>query len=69
MSFGALGKPASKERQGAKSREAGPRLGVERDGDLIVAPVMTVGAQLARGGLDWARSGVLRCAMGIWVAA
>jgi hypothetical protein len=33
----ALGGPASKKRQGAKSREAGPRLGVERYGDFRLA--------------------------------
>ena len=32
-----LGRPASKKRQGAKSRGAGPRLGVERYGDFRLA--------------------------------
>ena len=32
-----LGKPASKKRQGAKSREAGPRLGVGRYGEFRLA--------------------------------
>ena len=35
--FRPLGEPASKKRQGAKSREAGQRLGGERYGDFRLA--------------------------------
>ena len=42
----ALGRPASKKRQGTKSREVGHRLGSERYGDLMSAPTLTVGATL-----------------------
>ena len=45
-------RPASKKRQGTKSREVWRRLGGERYGDLILAPAMMVGAKLARGDLD-----------------
>ena len=35
--FRTLGRPASKKRQGTKSREAGQRLGGERYGDFRLA--------------------------------
>jgi hypothetical protein len=49
-----LGEPASKKRQGTKSREAGPRLGVERYGDFRLA----VDSMEARhwGGATWMRA-------------
>ncbi len=47
-----LGRPASKKRQGTKSREVWGRVGSQRYGDLIFAPIMTVGAKLAPGDLD-----------------
>jgi hypothetical protein len=43
----ALRRPASKKRQGTKSREVWRRLGSERYGDLIFALAMKVGAMLA----------------------
>ena len=46
----ALRRPASKKRQGTKSREVWRRLGSERYGDLIFAPAM-MGAMLAQGDL------------------
>jgi hypothetical protein len=46
----ALMRPASKKRQGTKSREVWRRLGSERYGDLIFAPAM-MGAMLAQGDL------------------
>jgi hypothetical protein len=46
-----LRRPASKKRQGTKSREAGERLGSERYGDFRLAPRSPVGATLGRRGL------------------
>jgi len=48
----ALRRPASKKRQGTKSREVGERLSSERYGDLILAPAVMVGTMLAQGDLD-----------------
>jgi hypothetical protein len=48
----ALRRPASKKRQGTKSREVGRRLSSERYGDLILTPAVMVGAMLAQGDLD-----------------
>jgi hypothetical protein len=45
------------------------RVGSQRYGDLIFAPIMTVAAQLAPGGLDRVRKGSWKRAMGISVAA
>jgi hypothetical protein len=42
-----LSGPASKKRQGTKSREVGHRLGSERYGDLMAAPSSMVGVTLA----------------------
>src|SRR5215470_1785778 len=42
-----LSGPASKKRQGTKSREVGHRLGSERYGDLVPAPTSMVDATLA----------------------
>ena len=47
-----LGRPASKKRQGTKSREVGHRLSSERYGDLILTPAVMVGAMLAQGDLE-----------------
>ena len=55
----ALRRPASKKRQGTKSREVWRRLGSERYGDLIFAPCMMVGTMLAQGGLDGCAEGSL----------
>ena len=41
-----LSRPASKKRQGTKSREVGHRLGSGRYGDLMSAPTLMVGATL-----------------------
>ena len=60
----ALRRPASKKRQGTKSREVWRRLGGERYGDLILAPAMMVGAKLARGDLDGCGGGTWKRAMG-----
>jgi hypothetical protein len=46
--FLALRRPASKKRQGTKSREVWRRLCRERYGDLIFAPAMVVGATPAQ---------------------
>jgi hypothetical protein len=56
----ALRRPASKKRQGTKSREAWERLGGERYGDFRLAPSSLGGATLGRRCLDactqgWAR--------------
>ena len=64
-----LRRPASKKRQGTKSREVWGRVGSQRYGDLIFAPVMTFGAKLAPGDLDRVRKGSWKRAMGISVAA
>ena len=60
----ALRRPASKKRQGTKSREVWRRLGSERYGDLIFAPAMMVGAKLAPGDLDGCGGGTWKRAMG-----
>jgi hypothetical protein len=44
----ALGRPASKKRQGTKSREVGHRLSSEHYGDLILTQAVMVGAMLAQ---------------------
>ena len=64
-----LRRPASKKRQGTKSREVWGRVGSQRYGDLIFASIMTVGAKLAPGELDRVRKGSWKRAMGISVAA
>jgi hypothetical protein len=43
-----LSDPASKKRQGTKSRAVGQRLGSERYGDLMLAPTWMVRATRAR---------------------
>src|SRR5271166_4768854 len=54
----ALRRPASKKRQGTKSREVGWRLGSERYGDLMLAASSLVGARLGRRELGaWMQSG------------
>ena len=60
----ALRRPASKKRQGTKSREVWCRLGSERYGDLTFAPAMMVGAKLAPGDLDGCGGGTWKRAMG-----
>ena len=67
--LGTLGEPASKKRRGAKSRGVWGGVGSQRYGDLIFAPIMTVGAKLAPGGLDRVRKGSWKRALGISVAA
>src|SRR5271166_2238914 len=59
-----LRRPASKKRQGTKSREVWGRVGSQRYGDLIFASIMTVGAKLAPGDLDRVRKGVLEARNG-----
>jgi hypothetical protein len=54
----ALGRPASKKRQGTKSRKVWHRLCRERYGDLIFAPAVT-DAMLAQGDLDGCAQGKL----------
>jgi hypothetical protein len=57
-----LSEPASKKRQGTKSRESWRRLGSERYGDLIFALATMVGAKLAPGDLDGCvRGGLEAC--------
>jgi len=66
----ALRRPASKKRQGTKSREVGHRLSSERYGDLILTPAVMVGAMLVQGDLDGCvRKGARKSAMGISVVA
>jgi len=55
----ALRRPASKKRQGTKSREVWRRLCSERYGDLIFAPAVIVGAMPAPGDLDGCARGSL----------
>jgi hypothetical protein len=55
----ALGRPASKKRQGRKSREVWRRLCRERYGDLIFAPAVMVGAMAASGNLHGCAEGSL----------
>jgi hypothetical protein len=64
-----LWRPASKKRQGTKSREVWGRVGSQRYGDLIFASIMTVGGKLAPGDLDRVRKGSWKRAMEISVAA
>ncbi len=64
-----LRRPASKKRQGTKSREGWAPCGRPALRDLIVAPVMMVGAKLARGDLDSVGSGAWKRAMRISVVA
>jgi hypothetical protein len=52
-----LRRPASKKRQGTKSREVWGRVGSQRYGDLLFASIMTVGVKLAPGDLDRVRKG------------
>ena len=49
-SLDALWRPASEKRQGTKSREVGRRLGSERYGDLMRAPISMIDVRVA--GLD-----------------
>src|SRR5215472_11258286 len=65
----ALRRPASKKRQGTKSREVSRRLCRERYGDLIFAPAVMVGAMLASGDLHGCGKGAWKRAMGISVVA
>ena len=62
--LGTLGEPASQKRRGTKSRGVWGRVGSQRYGDLISAPIMTVGAKLAPGGLDRVRKGSWKRALG-----
>ena len=55
----ALRRPASKKRQGTKSREVGHRLSSGRYGDLMLTSAVMVGALLARGYLDGCAQGSL----------
>jgi hypothetical protein len=59
----ALRRPASKKRQGTKSRKVWRRLGGERYGDLIFASAM-MGAMLAQGDLDGCAQGRLEARNG-----
>jgi hypothetical protein len=54
-----LRRPASKKRQGTKSREVSRRLCRERYGDLIFALAVMVGAMLASGDLHGRAEGSL----------
>jgi hypothetical protein len=45
-------RPASKKRQGTKSREVSHRLSNERYGNLVLTPAVMVGAILAQGDLE-----------------
>jgi hypothetical protein len=60
----ALGRPASKKRQGTKSREVWRRLCRERYGDLIFAPAVMVGAMRASGDLHGCAQGSLEACSG-----
>jgi hypothetical protein len=60
----ALRWPASKKRQGTKSREVSRRLCRERYGDLIFAPTVMVGAMLASGDLHGCAEGSLEACNG-----
>jgi hypothetical protein len=64
-----LRRPASKKREGTKSRKVWGRVGSQCYGDLIFASIMTVGAKLAPGDLDRVRKGSWKRAIGISVAA
>jgi hypothetical protein len=69
MTCPALRRPASKKRQGTKSREVWRRLCRERYGDLIFAPAVMVGATPAPGACMGVRKGAWKGAMGISVVA
>ena len=60
----ALGRPASKKRQGTKSREVWRRLGGDRYGDLIFAPPVMVGAMRAAVDLEGCSQGSLEACNG-----
>jgi hypothetical protein len=60
----ALGRPASKKRQGTKSREVWRRLCRERYGDLIFAPAVMVDAMPAPGDLHGCAQGSLEARNG-----
>jgi hypothetical protein len=60
----ALGRPASKKRQGTKSREVWRRLGSERYGDLIFAPALMVGVVPTPGDLHGCAQGSLEACNG-----
>jgi hypothetical protein len=60
----ALGRPASKKRQGTKSREVWRRRCRERYGDLIFAPAVMVGAMRASGDLHGCAQGSLEACSG-----
>ena len=62
-----LRRPASKKRQGTKSREVWGRVGSQRYGDLLFASIMTVGAKLAPGDLDGCGGAAWKRTMGISV--
>src|SRR5208282_1847214 len=55
-----LRRPASKKREGTKSREVGERLGSERYGDFRLARSSLVGATLGRRDLDACTQGRAR---------
>ena len=55
----ALRRPASKKRQGTKSREVRHRLSNERYGDLVLTPSVMVGTMLAQCDLDGCTQGRL----------
>ena len=59
-----LRQPASKKRQGTKSREVWRRLCRERYGDLIFAPAVMVGAMPAPGDLHGCAQGSLEARNG-----
>jgi hypothetical protein len=65
----ALGRPASKKRQGTKSREVWRRLCRKRYGDFIFAPAVMMGAMPAPGDQHGCSQGSLEAAMGISVVA
>jgi hypothetical protein len=52
-------RPASKKRQGTKSREVRHRLSNERYGNLVLTPAVKVGAILAQGDLEGCAQGSL----------
>jgi hypothetical protein len=62
-------RPASKKRQGTKSREVWRRPCGERYGDLIFASAVMVGAMPASGDLDEYAQWAWKRTMGISVAA
>ena len=60
-----LSEPASKKRQGTKSREVGHRLSNERYEDCMSAPLSMVSATRARGDVMSAYRGTEESAVGI----